>query len=181
MAQHLTGWRGVLNEPKWLVIYTMARTEKKVNERLEKQGIETFLPLQKVLKQWSDRRKWVYEPLFRSYIFVRIRQTEYMQVVETPGVVKFVYFEGQPAVVPEYQLDNVRRLLANEIPLESLPTNIKPGDRIRVISGPLMEMEGWLVDFKGHKRVMVRIDGIEQVLGATLPLGDIEKVKTKEE
>lgn len=177
MTQHVPGWRGFLEERKWLVVYTMARTEKKVNDRLERQGIETYLPLHKVLKQWSDRKKWVYEPLFRSYIFVHISKQEYMQVVQTPGVVKFIYFEGQPAVVPNQQIDYVKRLIANEIPLEPLPSDIKPGDRIRVVRGPLREMEGWLVDFQGQRKVMIHIDGVDQALGATLPIGDVEKVK----
>lgn len=165
-----------LEEPKWHVIYTRARSEKKANERLTKMGITTYLPLHKVRKQWSDRKKWVHEPLFRSYLFVKITRHEYTEVLMVPGVVKYVYFEGKPAIVPDKQIEDLKRLVEHQIPMQQMSPIVHKGDRVRVIAGPMMDVEGILHDTQGEKKVIIQINGLDQALAITVPLTDIEKV-----
>lgn len=162
-------------EKKWLVIYTRARSEKKIYDRLCRLGIDAYLPMQKVRKQWSDRKKWVHEPLFRSYLFVRIDPTEYQTVLMVEGVVRYIYFEGKPAIVPEKQIDDLRRLMNNEILLEYAPM-VSKGERVAIRSGPMAGVEGVLQDFQGEKRVILQITGLEQALAIMVPITDVEKI-----
>lgn len=162
-------------QKKWHVIYTRARSEKKIYDRLCRLGIDAYLPLQKVRKQWSDRKKWVHEPLFRSYLFVRIDPTEYQTVLMVDGVVRYIYFEGKPAIVPEKQIDDLRRLMNNEILLEYAPM-VSKGDRVAIRSGPMAGVEGVLQDFQGEKRVILQITGLEQALAIMVPITDVEKI-----
>jgi len=147
-----------------------------VNEFLERRGITTYLPLQKVRKQWSDRKKWVHEPLFRSYLFVKITRHEYTEVLMAPGAVKYVYFEGKPAIVPEKQIQDLRRLIENQIPMQQVAPLVKKGDRIRVVRGPMMDIEGVMHDTQGEKKVIIQIEGLDQALAITVPLTDVEVI-----
>ena len=165
------------DSPKWLVCYTAPRAEKKANLRLEKWGIETYLPLQKVLKQWSDRKKWVYEPLFRSYLFVHITKSQYLTVLQTPGIVRIIQYMGKPAEVSQQQIDDVKRLLANELPLEVTTEDFSKGDLVRITGGPLTGLEGILRDIQGEKKLIVSLKGIDQSVVATLPPHYVERIE----
>lgn len=159
---------------QWHVLYTRARSEKKVNAYLERRGMTTYLPLQKVRKQWSDRKKWVYEPLFRSYLFVKITRQEYTDVLMAPGAVKYIYFEGKPAIVLDKQIEDLRKLIDHQIPLEQVTPIVKRGDRVRVLRGPMMGIEGVMHDTQGVKKIILQIEGLDQALAITMPLGDVE-------
>ena len=95
-------------EKKWYALYTKSRTEKKVYQLLTEKGIDTYLPLIKTLKQWSDRKKWVEEPLFRSYIFIKITEKERLNAIRTDGVVRMITFQGKPVSIPNKQIEAVR-------------------------------------------------------------------------
>jgi transcriptional antiterminator RfaH len=159
---------------QWYAAYTNSRAEKKVLKELQKQGIEVYLPLQKKLRQWSDRRKWVEEPLIRCYIFVRIDIGNYYQVLNTTGVVRYITFEGKAVPIPEKQIDVLRKLVANEADVEVTSENFTPGDKVKVVSGPMHGLEGELVDFRGNRRVMIRIEHIGQQLLVSIPAGFLE-------
>ena len=98
-------------EERWYAIYTKSRNEKKVALNLQEKGIEVYLPLLKTLKQWSDRKKWVEEPLFRSYLFVRILDKNYLEVLQTDGVVRFITFRQERVPVPDQQIEAVKAYL----------------------------------------------------------------------
>ncbi len=164
------------DQRRWLVCYTAPRSEKKADALLKAKGIESFLPTQKVLKQWSDRKKWVVEPLFRSYLFVYITQSEEGAVLRTSGISRFVYYLGKPAVVPDKQIEDIRLLLRNEVPVESIPSNLKKGDRVRVNSGPLMDLEGQLIDIHGKRKLLIHLKGIDQSLVVELPPSSIDRI-----
>lgn len=152
-----------VKERSWYAFYTVPRAEKKVLERLSSKRIEAFLPLHRQLRQWSDRKKWVEEPLFNGYVFVRITPREYQQAIETAGVVRCVTFNGRLARIPDWQIEDIRRLLSAQESFE-IVSEIKPGDPVVVVDGPLAGMNGELVGFRGSQRVAVRIDNIGQVL-----------------
>ena len=79
-------------EEKWYALYTRPRAEKLVYQRLVEAGIETFLPLQKTYRMWSDRKKLVEKPLLSSYVFVKTNKKSFQKVYKTNGVVKFISF-----------------------------------------------------------------------------------------
>jgi len=166
----------IKNKSRWLVCYTAPRAEKKVNERLQRWEVEAFLPTQRVLKQWSDRKKWVEEALFRSYIFVKVKPAEQSRVLQVPGILRFIYYLGQPAEISEKQIEDIRALLRNEVPLEVLPLDLKKGDLIRITAGPLKDIEGELMEIQGKRKLLLRLKGIEQSVVASVSAHQIEKI-----
>jgi transcriptional antiterminator RfaH len=163
-----------MDEPKWYAAYTKPRNEKKVFQFLSEKGIQTYVPLQKRLKQWSDRRKWVEEPLLNSYIFVHIPLSQYYDVLNTPGVVRYVTFEGKAVPIPENQIEVLRRLVASESEIEVSPEKFREGDKVEVRTGPLFGLSGELVEFRGKRLVLMRIDQIGQSLLVNIPLAFLE-------
>lgn len=158
-------------EKNWYAIYTKSRAEKKTAELLNYHNIEHYLPLQKKLKQWSDRKKWVEEPLIRSYIFVNIaNDKEYLKTLDTDGVVRFITFEGKAARIPENQIENIRLLLASEEELEITTENFEPGMDIIVRAGTLKGLEGELIETRGKNRVQVQLQAIGQSILVEIPL-----------
>ena len=97
-------------DKSWFAIYVKSRTEKKVSAELDKLGIDHYLPLLKVLKQWSDRKKWVIEPLFKSYIFVYIDTAQYYDVLKAINVVRYITFEGKAVAIPPQQIEAIKLL-----------------------------------------------------------------------
>ena len=167
----------VIAEKKWYAIYTKPRWEKKVTRLLEDKKIETYLPLYKILKQWSDRRKWVREPLFRSYVFVHIEQNEYLPVLQTQGVVKFVTFEKRPVVIPPVQIEAVRLFISTGEELITEIPDIQVGDRVMINRGALKGLEGTLVSIANRKRVRIMIEGIQQSLHIKIPLSFLTVIR----
>lgn len=153
---------------KWYACYTKPRAEKATNLRLVQSGIDCYLPLQKTRRQWSDRIKWVYEPLFRSYIFVRVSASDFLKVLQTDGIVRFITFERKAVPIPEVQIEAIRMLLGQGIELEITSDKIKPGQSIEVQAGPLIGLRGELVEYRGNKKVLVRLGEIGQGILVTI-------------
>jgi transcription antitermination factor NusG len=142
----------------WYAIRVKSRTEKKVNILLAEKGIESYVPLQKKLRKWSDRKKWVEMPLISGYVFVHIHRKEYEQVLSTFNVVCYVWFEGKAAVIRDKDIELLKRMLGqSELELEVTIDNLRPGQMVEVVSGPLCGMVGELIDFKGKNKVALRI------------------------
>lgn len=159
----------------WYAAYTKPRNEKKVYSRLAERGIDVFLPLQKKIKQWSDRKKLVEEPLFRSYIFVRIGQKDYYSVLNTAGIVRYVTFGGKAAPIPDRQIEQVKQLLVQDVEIEPIDETLELGTMVEVKFGGLMGIVGELVDHAGKKKVIIRIDHVSHSLLVTLPTGYIAR------
>lgn len=153
----------------WYALYTLPKAEKKVADRLEKAGITFYLPLTKQLKKWSDRKKWVEEPLFKSYIFVNIAEADYYNVLNTQGVVRFITFSGKAVYIPEKELETIRKLLV-EYPDElEVVGHLTPGSPIEIIAGPMMGIKGELVVYKGEKRASIKVEYINQSVLVNIP------------
>ena len=159
----------------WYAIYTKSNFEKKIYKKLIETSIETYLPLRTHLKQWSDRKKKVEEPLIRSYLFVRITERDYSNVLQVPGVVKFISFSDKPITIPDYQIDIMKRLLADGTDVEVSSENFEPGDPIEIVAGKLMGLTGELIESKGHKKVIIRIDQLDRSLLINISSGFIRK------
>jgi transcriptional antiterminator RfaH len=154
----------------WFAVYTNPRAEKRAYADIVSKGIHAYLPLQRTLRQWSDRKKWVEEPLFRSYIFVNIAETEYFEVLNTPGVVRYVTFEGKAVPVPEKQIEAIRYFLSNEDLSVEITGELLPGNKIEIMRGPLRGLLGELMEISGRHKVRVEITAIGQSLMVTIPL-----------
>ena len=161
----------------WYAVYTKPRNEKKLADRLVEQGIESYLPMRKTLKQWSDRKKMVIEPLISSYVFVNIFLKNYYDVLNTPGAVRYIWFCGKPAAIPASQIETLKFILNSEedLDLDCVPAYLPIGAKVRVISGPLKELRGELLNYAGKRRVVVRIDHLETALLLTVSPALLEK------
>ncbi|MBL7739749.1 MAG: UpxY family transcription antiterminator [Chitinophagaceae bacterium] len=150
---------------KWLAIYSRPRWEKKVNQVLLEKGFECYCPLNKVRRKWSDRMKVVEEPLFKSYVFVKVNEEDRTEVRMTPGVINFVYWEGKPAVIKEKEINAIKRFLNEYENVEVQPMNIEVHQRVKITTGPLMDQEGEVLSLQ-RKMVKVAIDSLGYVLVA---------------
>lgn len=166
--------------PKWFAVYTNPRAEKLVHSRFLEEGIESFLPLQKTYRRWSDRKKLVMKPLLSSYVFVKVIPKEFPKVYRTNGVVKFVSFEGKPASIPQRQIDNLRLLINSDAEIEVTTEQFEKGDQVEVINGSMIGLTGELIRVGGKKRVIIRIDKLEQNILLTIPITFLRKVKVTE-
>ncbi len=144
---------------KWYAIYTRPRWEKKADRLLQERGISSYCPLHKTKRQWSDRIKLVELPLFTSYVFVHISESEMQFVRSSPGVLNFVYWNGKPAIIKEKEISDIKRFLDNYEEVEAVQTDVKPGDKISVAAGPLMDQKGRVLDVK-KKIVKIRIESL---------------------
>lgn len=142
---------------KWYALYTRPRWEKKVNTLLTEKGIESYCPLNKVRRKWSDRIKLVEEPLFKSYVFVKIDEAQRTEVRMTHGVINFVYWNSKPAIVKEKEIEAIKRFLNEHENVEVRP--IQLNDEVVVVGGPLMEQKGKVLDVK-NKMVKVLIESL---------------------
>ena len=125
----------------WFAIYTRPKNEKKVVAGLEKIGIEVYCPMVKQLKQWSDRKKKVEVPLINSYVFVNIEESDRNIVFEIPGVVRYLFWLGKPAVIQEQEIEVLRASLKGI--LSTVEVNgIQPGDNLTISNGPFQGKEG---------------------------------------
>ncbi len=143
----------------WHAVYVKSRTEKKAQTELQFKEIETFLPLQRKLRQWSDRKKWVEMPLISGYLFVKICRKEYDSVLQSDYVVSYVRFEGVAAVIPENQIEYLKLMLKQDnLDIEILHETFAPGQMIDVVAGPLIGLRGKLVRIKGKNKVAVELE-----------------------
>ena len=163
-------------EEKWYAVYTRPRAEKQVFQRLVESEVETFLPMQKTFRQWSDRRKLIEKPLLSSYIFVKISKKNFPVVFKTYGVVKFVTFEGQPVPIPQNQIDNLRLLINSDAEIEVTGEKFAKGDNVEVVSGSLTGLTGELIGRGSSKRVVVRLDNLEVNIVVAIPVTFLRKL-----
>lgn len=162
-------------ENRWYALYTRPRAEKLVYQRLVEADVETFLPLIKTYRVWSDRKKLIEKPLLSSYIFVKTKKKYFPIVYKVHGVVKFVTFEGLPVPIPQNQIDNLRLLINSDAEIEVTSEKFEPGDNVEVVNGALIGLTGELIQIGTKKRVVVRIDKLEQNIVLKIPVAFLKK------
>jgi transcription antitermination factor NusG len=158
---------------KWFAVYTKPRWEKKVYSRLVERGVEAYCPVNKVRKKWSDRVKWVEEPLFKSYVFLRLTAEEMTEVRMVSGIVNFVYWLGSPAVVKDQEIEAIRKFLDeyDEVSLEVL--ELKKDTKITIRKGAFMNKEATVVQVLNNK-VRVVIESLGYALVAVVERSNIQ-------
>ncbi|HXB06427.1 MAG TPA: UpxY family transcription antiterminator [Puia sp.] len=156
----------------WYAVYTRPRWEKKVYSLLCEKGIEAYCPLNRVRKKWSDRIKWVEEPLFKSYVFVKVGENETMRVRTISGIVNFVYWLGKPAIVKNKEIEVIRKFLNEHDEVEAVPVDLKAESRITIRQGAFMDKKGKVVKVFNNK-VRVVIESIGYSLVATVDRANV--------
>ncbi|MEI6950294.1 UpxY family transcription antiterminator [Paraflavisolibacter sp. H34] len=163
---------------KWYAVYTRPRWEKKVNTLLTERGFESYCPLNRVRRKWSDRVKLVEEPLFKSYVFVRISDEDRTGVRMTDGVINFIYWNGKPAIIKDKEILAIRLFLEEYENVQLVKMEVKPNERVRVTDGPLADLEGKVLEVKG-KTARVAIDSLGYILVADIDKGRLISTETK--
>lgn len=162
------------NKLYWFAVYTKPRWEKKVAKLLDEQGIENYCPLNKVIKQWSDRKKVVLEPLFKSYVFVRIADEEKWELKKINGILNFVYWLGKPARIKDEEIAVIKKFLNefSEVHIEE-QNQLKLNSTVRVKQGVMMNYKGILIELSG-KKAKVKIESMGVQLYAQFEKKNLE-------
>ncbi len=163
----------------WYVVYTRSRSEKKVHAGLTANHIESFLPLQKQLRQWNDRKRWVEVPLITGYCFVHIFKKDYLKVLQTQNVLSFVMFEQKPAVVPDREIESLKQMLRQtDFEVTVSFGSYQRGEKVEIIESPLMGLQGELIRANGKQRFLLRLNSINTVFFADVPAEFLTAIPT---
>lgn len=167
----------IKQEPaNWYAVQTRARNEKAISERLQEQGLTTFLPLVTEIRRWSDRKKKVELPLFSCYLFVKLvagNNDERMRVYRTNGVFRIVSMLGEPIPVPDEQIEALRAVVTQQVPWTEHPF-LKIGQRVRIRGGSLEGVEGVLLSRNGDRTLVISVDAIQRSLAVRVEGYDVE-------
>jgi transcription antitermination factor NusG len=144
---------------RWFAVYTKPRWEKKVHFLLEQKGIESYCPLNKVRRRWSDRVKVVEEPLFKSYVFVRLIDDEKTNVRMTNGVVNFVFWLGKPAIDKDKEIETIKKFLNDYQDIEVKPVTLTVNSKVKIEQGAFMNQEATVIKVMKRK-VELKIESI---------------------
>ena len=158
---------------EWYALYTCSRHEKQVAAQLQQRDIGFFLPLYASVRRWKDRRVSLQLPLFPGYILVYTSLQHRIDVLNIPGAVRFVSFNGRPVALPESDLLRLRSGLDKGLRAQPHPY-LKVGHRVRVRSGPLAGTEGILLRKKDQFRLIVSIDLIMRSVAVDIDAADVE-------
>ena len=159
----------------WYVLYTKSRSEKLAAKALRQRGVDVYCPLRKVKRQWSDRVKIVEEPLFRSYCFVNVAETGRSVVFGAAGIVGYMHWLKQPAVVRPEEIQLIKDML-NDFDHESLEIHsFATTDRLQITSGAFMGQEGEVVSAQG-KTIVVEIKSLSMCITVDLTRNKVEKL-----
>ncbi len=165
-------------ESHWYALYTRPRVEKRVASILEEKEIRAFLPTRSVVRQWSDRKKIVEQPLFPSYVFVYADLAERYRSLQSTGVVRMVQFNGKPARIPDEQIETIYRILDGGYDPEP-HQYLREGDEVEIVAGPLTGIKGCFLEGRGNERLIVSVHALQQSFAIELRRDQIKKLSSK--
>jgi transcription antitermination factor NusG len=152
---------------QWHVIYTKSKWEKKVDDKLLQQGFDSWCPVEKKERYWTDRKKIIYVPLFRSYVFVKASKEDYTKILSTIGVVNFLYFEKKPAIIRDVEINEIKKYLGLATPNTSIEivdlTNLPPQTKVAINQGLFMNRRGEVIK-ASKQNVFVRLESLNLVM-----------------
>jgi transcription antitermination factor NusG len=170
-----SGQSGLDISATWCAIYTRHQHEKAIAHILSAKGLEVFLPLYNATRRWKDRTMHLLLPLFPCYLFLRGMQERRLEVMTTPGIVSVLGINGEPAAIPESEIESVRRVVEWGNRVEPYPF-LRCGDRVRVISGPLQGLEGILVRKKSFYRLVLSVEILERSAAVEVDVSTVERI-----
>jgi transcription antitermination factor NusG len=159
----------------WYALYTCPRHEKCVAHQIEQRSISCFLPVYRSVRRWKDRRKELELALFPGYVFVQLELKDRFRVLQLPSAVRLISFNGQPAVLPEAEIEELRQRLSRGGRVEPHPY-LRVGRRVRVSAGPMQGLEGIIVRRKDRCRVVFSLDLIMRSVAVEVDETDVEPV-----
>ena len=166
----------------WHAVYTRSRTEKKAYRELLLKGIESYLPLKTVRKRWGKQSRVIEEPLIRGYVFLRVSYKEYYEVLFASGILRYVCFDGKPAVIADYQVENLKIFLENEEnDVQVTSERIRKGDNVRIVGGPLKNLCAEVVDIRGKYRILLRFENLGCCVHVEIGANKVIPITSKEE
>ena len=151
----------------WYVLYVKPQTEKKVASALEKMGVEVFCPTLEEVRVWSDRKKKIRVPLFKSYVFVRLNSTDRQQVFAVHGVVRYLFWLGKPAIVRDEEIAAIQNWLSDDAVTEVRVHAYQPGTEVKIASGHFKGQKG-VVQEVGRKKLKMAIKSLGVIVEARL-------------
>jgi len=171
--------KAIGREYRWFAVYTRLNHEKSVEKSLLDLNIEAYLPTIRTLHTWSDRNKWVETPLFKSYVFVRVSNKEYFKVLHVSSVLNYICFGGQASVIPDQQIEMVKRILREDMECEVANRFPEPRDLVQITTGPLAGQQGEVVKCDGKNYMLLRIDHLSHCLMVRIENSSFRKVSLK--
>jgi transcription antitermination factor NusG len=159
----------------WYAVYTRPRWEKKIARILEEKGIDAYCPLNRVRRQWSDRKKTVQEPLFKGYVFVRIEEEEKWRVKAIDGIINYVYWNGKPGVIRDEEIETIKRFLNGFTDVQVEEYKLGVDTRVKIKGGVLMNYEGTIIEVAGN-RASVKIESMGIQLSAVFEKKNLEPI-----
>jgi transcription antitermination factor NusG len=166
----------MINDNKnWFALYTKPRHEFKAEEQLSKAGIISYLPTIIKLKQWSDRKKKVSEPVLRGYIFIYATESDRLEALEQSAVIRCICEHGRPAVIPEWQIENLRKMLEYKADY-FIQEGLVSGTKVEIKEGPFAGVIGVVSSVKEGKTLAVSIDLLNRSVIAYLPKESVVKI-----
>ena len=164
-----------MRQPQWYAVYTCANHEKRVAAELQARAVENFLPLYPSVRRWKDRRVRLDFPLFPGYVFIHLALQNRLRVLEIPSVVRLVGFNGQPAALPNEEMEILRSGLRQNLLAEPHPL-LTVGRRVRITGGPFAGLEGVLKRKKSGLRVVVTLELIQRSVAVDVDAADVQAV-----
>jgi transcription antitermination factor NusG len=165
-----------MSEKKWYALYTLPRWEKKVARKLDEKGFTVYCPLNRVLRQWSDRKKKIQEPLFKGYVFVQVEEQEKWDVKSVHGIVNYVYWNGKPGVIRDEEIETIRRFLNHFTDVQVEDYTLGVESKVKIKAGVLMNYEGTIIEVAGNK-AFVRIESMGIQLSALFEKKNLELIE----
>lgn len=164
----------------WYAMYVRMHHEKKTAERLNRMMIRNFLPLQETVKQWSDRKKKVKEIVIPMIIFIKCDEKTRLEVLKNLPSVNGTMIDKathRPAIIRDEEMERFIFMLDySENTVHFTTEQLKPGEKIEVIKGPLCGLKGELVDIDGKFQVSVRLNMLGCAL-VEMPVGYLKKIE----
>ncbi|MBB1284656.1 UpxY family transcription antiterminator [Flavisolibacter sp. BT320] len=164
----------------WYAVYTRPRWEKKIAQKLEAKGYEAYCPLNRVVRQWSDRKKTVHEPLFKGYVFVQVAEEDKWKIREIDGILNYVYWNGKPGVIQHSEIETIKRFLNQFTDVTVTEYKLALETRVKIKAGILMNYEGTVVELQGN-RAVVKIESMGIQLSAVFEKKNLEPIEEKAE
>jgi transcription antitermination factor NusG len=161
-------------KPNWYVLFTVPNLEKKIHQELGRKKIKAYLPMQRVIRQWSDRRKELHIPLFPNYVFINTTEQERFGLYDIKGVLKFITYNGKPAVVSDEEITNIMRF---ENTVFDVEPHLIQGDNVIIVDGPFAGLQGKLFSKRGKQRFGVTLKSINQTLSLEVPASSLRKIE----
>jgi transcription antitermination factor NusG len=163
---------------RWHVIYTKSKWEKKVDELLMQSGFESWCPVKMEERKWSDRKKIIYTPLFRSYVFVKASKADYTKLLSTMGVVNFLYFEKKPAIIRDNEIEEIKKFLGlantSTIQVVSL-TNLSPQTKVLINQGLFMGRKGEIIK-SSKNTAFVKLESLHMMMIVEFKINEVSPV-----